>query len=156
MAARYAGLSDTHTLALTGPNEPGEPLLVLGLLTDSATGKPIPNWPVTVYHSDASGSYGGTDPNDESSARLKGQVITDSTGRFRITTVLPGEANQHVHLGVTGANPEAYDLYFSQLIGFGLRRWAESSSQAFVVDLYRMDSRQLILQANIVARGLSL
>ena len=97
----------------------GRPGLELGLqieLVDVATGQPLPDLKVDLWHADAKGYYSGykTDPdqqpenvltrppvNDE--RFLRGSQLSDSDGRVRFKTLYPGwyaSRAPHIHLKV--------------------------------------------------------
>jgi hypothetical protein len=91
---------------LVDPKEPGEPLVVSGLVR-GPDGAPVAGALVYVFHTDARGLYseGGM---DESSPRLFAFLKTDAQGRYEYRTIRPGHypdqdepVEQHVHLVVS-------------------------------------------------------
>lgn len=99
-------VAESSAIVITGPEEPGDSLVVEGrvLTADGKVG--VPGVTVFVFHTDAAGYYspGGM---DESSARLCGLMLTDSAGRYRFDTVKPGHyatggPPAHVHYRVWG------------------------------------------------------
>ncbi|MBI1851490.1 MAG: DJ-1/PfpI family protein [Planctomycetes bacterium] len=76
-------------VALSLPDEPGDPLVVTGTVCDPR-GKPIAGAVVHVFHADASGRYTPAKAMDEPNARLNGWVATDANGRYEFRSVRPG------------------------------------------------------------------
>jgi protocatechuate 3,4-dioxygenase beta subunit len=64
-----------------GPN--AELLTIMGRVTTHETGEPIPSAEVDVWQADEHGIY------DNVGFNLRGKVITDSDGRYRVETVVP-------------------------------------------------------------------
>lgn len=84
---------------LTGPEEPGTPLVVAGVVED-AEGNPVPGASVFVYQTGADGVYG---PQGNSNPRIHGYLRTDEEGRFTLHTIKPGSypgsnVAPHIHL----------------------------------------------------------
>lgn len=153
----YAELDARSLATIGGTDEPGPRLVVLGRLVRAESGRPVPFRSIRLFHTDATGSYGEAVPGDEATARLQGEVVTDSLGRFFVATILPGDyggsAGGHIHTFITGASPEYYDFHFRQYASIGLRVWARRSSQAAVLDLRRAGD-ELLVSADLVVRGL--
>lgn len=153
----YAAMSRLHHMKLADEREPGERLIVLGRLVRAEDGEPIPYHRLHAYQADNEGSYDEEATGDDTTARLRGVVQTDGTGRFMLETILPGDygstpGNRHIHLTVPGAKPEAYDFYFKQYAGRGLTSWVEGSDQAVMLDLKR-DGAGLIAAADLPVKG---
>ena len=154
----YARLDSLHRVSLADDTEPGQRLLILGRLVRLEDGRPIQNHPIRFYHADHDGSYDEATPGQEDTARIQGTVQTDSLGRFLVSTVMPGDYgsstdNRHIHMSVAGARPEAYDFFFSQYINAGLRRWANGSDQAVVLDLTQMEGDMLLAAGEVRAKA---
>lgn len=72
----YSLLDSNHTIQITGSREPGQRLLLLGLLKRSDSGEILPyNAGITQM---SEGSYEESIPGQKTSARLSGSVETDS------------------------------------------------------------------------------
>ena len=71
-------------VSLIEPGVRGQRLVVAGSVCDSA-GKPITGAWVDFWQADGEGVY------DNEGFRLRGHQLTDSSGRFRLETVVPGE-----------------------------------------------------------------
>ena len=131
---------------ITKEDEPGEKLLLCLKYIDKENKKPLLNQEVKFYHTSDLGEYDPADPEDESTARLKGTAVTNRRGRIYIETILPGDYgssddNRHIHSIVKGAKPETYDIHFLQYTGFMGKRFIENSDQHFLAELkYNKDS----------------
>lgn len=97
------------TLRITEPNEPGEPLVVHGVVTDAA-GDPVPDASVFVYQTGADGIYG---PEGNAKPRIHGYLRTDEQGRFQLRTTKPGSypgsnvaPHIHLHASAPGSDRE--------------------------------------------------
>jgi protocatechuate 3,4-dioxygenase beta subunit len=98
------------TLSLVGAGEPGERLIVSGVVVDAA-GREQSGILLRVYHTDSEGYY-SRPQSDPRRARIKGSLRTDAAGRYEIRTILPGhypgstiERHIHTHVGWDG-HPE--------------------------------------------------
>ena len=154
---QFEALDAAHQIELADSNEPGQRLRILGQLF-AENGMPVANHRITFYQANKDGSYQEKVEGDPETARLRGFVETDQEGRFYISTILPGDYgstanNRHIHTMVKGAKPENYDFYFEPYINDGLRRWAEQSKQAFILDLKRDSKDQLLASVKLIARG---
>ena len=109
-----------NTLSLAAPGEPGIALVVSGVVRDAQSGRPLSGAKVVVFNADAHGRYTRDKAMDEPHARLRGELATDSGGRFEVRTVRPGgyagkDIPQHVHfqVAVTGYEPRSIQMAFS-------------------------------------------
>lgn len=76
---------------------PGRRLILTGRVR-SAGCKPVAKARVDFWQADAAGSY------DNTGYRFRGYQLTDSSGRYRLSTVVPGEypgRTKHIHVKVT-------------------------------------------------------
>lgn len=80
-------LSAKTTIA--AKSEPGERLVIKGVVYSADGSKPVPNVTLYAYHTDATGVY-SKPVNDSRNPRLKGWVKTDGEGRFELDTIRPG------------------------------------------------------------------
>jgi protocatechuate 3,4-dioxygenase beta subunit len=91
--------------------EPGDkPELVLTGRVLNEHGKPIPGAVVNLWSSDAAGNY------DMLGYRYHGYVVTDSSGEYEFTTIIPGcyepRDAKHFHVKVQGvSSPITTQLY---------------------------------------------
>ncbi|MEZ4831541.1 MAG: hypothetical protein R2873_05970 [Caldilineaceae bacterium] len=74
--------SNPPTISLAPADEVGQRLIINGIVVDSITNEPIQNAHVYLYHADAKGQYQPVDPNDESTAKLSGEVVTRNSGHL--------------------------------------------------------------------------
>jgi protocatechuate 3,4-dioxygenase beta subunit len=68
--------------------EPGEPLLVTGRVTDSSTGSVVPGAILDLWQASADGFYEQQKP-ERGPHYLRGKVPADQDGRFEFRTVVP-------------------------------------------------------------------
>ncbi|MFL6129182.1 MAG: dioxygenase [Mycobacteriales bacterium] len=73
---------------LAGPEEPGEPLVLSGTVTDAATGAPLPAATIDIWQTDAGGHYDHEDPALPD-WHLRGVVVADGAGRYEVRLVKP-------------------------------------------------------------------
>lgn len=146
LAIAIAPIAATH--AIVGPNEPGTPLVLVLHVVDAATGTPLPDADVLLYHADDAGAYRPSDPADESTARLRAAGRVDAHGRFAVRTVLPGEypdqpeGNRHVHLEhvrAPGYAPTGGVLLFDHNVRDPVRAWARDTGFGRIVELAWVD-----------------
>lgn len=62
-----------------------------GVVTDSATGKPLEGVEFDFWQADEHGGYDNTGNN------LRGRIITDVQGRYRAKTIVPKDYSEHDH-----------------------------------------------------------
>jgi catechol 1,2-dioxygenase len=75
---------------LDRPAEPGaQPFELSGRVYDVATGEPVPGAELDVWQADHNGLY------DDDGYHLRGIVVADKAGRYRITSVLPADYPSH-------------------------------------------------------------
>lgn len=94
--------SDTSwTVAMVGPEEPGEPLIISGVIYYPDGTTPAPGAVLSVYQTDARGYY--HPPEDRGAQpRIRGWMKADSLGRYLFRTIKPGsypgeEFPAHIH-----------------------------------------------------------
>jgi catechol 1,2-dioxygenase len=74
------------------PPGPDAALLTMeGTVTDVATGKPLPRTQLDFWQTDGDGLY------DRQGNHLRGVVVTDDLGRYKLLTVLPSDYAEHDH-----------------------------------------------------------
>ncbi len=77
---------------LERPAAPGAMLLTLsGTVTDAVTGKPLPGAHLDFWQTDGNGLY------DRKGNHLRGIVVADDLGRYKLSTVLPADYAEHEH-----------------------------------------------------------
>jgi protocatechuate 3,4-dioxygenase beta subunit len=103
-----AGAPQRTVLATAGVR--GTRLVVSGRVLDPSC-RPVARARVDVWQADGSGAY------DNAGYRLRGWVRTDARGRYRFTTVVPGQypgRTEHIHVKITppGGDTLTTQLYF--------------------------------------------
>lgn len=145
----FQKLPSENILKITDTNEPGEKLMLCLTFIEKENRKSVSKRSVKFYHTSTNGDYEQTDPNDESTARLSGQSITNTKGQMYIETILPGDYgssddNRHIHTTVFGAKPEAYDIHFKQYTTYLGKKFTNNSDQHFLADLKRTKENELV------------
>jgi protocatechuate 3,4-dioxygenase beta subunit len=98
---------------MTGPEEPGQPLIVTGTVYQSDGRTPAAGVELLVYQTDATGVYGNGPGSNEANARLRCRLKTDASGRYEVRTIRPGRyptggPPAHVHIKVNGAQDATF------------------------------------------------
>ena len=96
------------SIRIAGPDEPGEPLTVSGVVYRPDGRTPAPGVILYLYHTNARGEYprrGNETGNAVRHGYLRGWLRTDAQGRYRFTTIrpasYPGRSDpQHIHATV--------------------------------------------------------
>jgi protocatechuate 3,4-dioxygenase, beta subunit len=99
-----AGLSLGPRARLTPPAEPGEPMVVSGVLFAPDGRAPVPGVTLYAYHTDARGLYAP----DGDPPRLRGWMRTGADGGYELRSVRPAPypgrtIPAHVHFNAWGA-----------------------------------------------------
>lgn len=140
-------------MTLAAIDEPGQPLTITGKVVDLLTNEPIPGTQVYLYQADANGEYLPTDPEDESTARLSGEVVTGDDGQFIVHTIVPREydqpGNRHIHLHYVRA--DGYEemggvILFEDDVNDEIRQWANETGFGFIIELEEHDG---VMEGNI-------
>lgn len=100
------------------PAEPGEPMVVAGVVYEADGRSPAAGVIVYAYHTNAKGIYpkrGDETGNGRRHGYLRGWMRTDERGRYEFTTIRPaaypsGTEPAHVHMTVKPRNSEEYWL----------------------------------------------
>lgn len=134
-----------QTLILAPEDEPGERLLLNVSVIDKMSGTALEKAEIYFYQADTHGEYNPADPSDESTSRLNGKIITDSTGNFMLSTILPGEyeepGNRHIHIHY--ARAEGYKqtggvILFDHNVNDEVREWAEETGFGIIVKVEKI------------------
>lgn len=106
-------------ITITSPEEPGERLLVSGVVYGADGKTPLANASVYVYHTDAKGLYTPDVKNDNRNPRLRGYLRTDATGRYEYRTIKPAPypgdgppAHIHYHVNAPGYQERVFEIVF--------------------------------------------
>lgn len=117
--------SDSSKTVLVTKDEPGQILVVSGTVYSDDGQTPVQGARLFIYHTDHNGYY--SSDNNSRNPRIKGSVITDSTGAYEFLTIVPGAYPSggnpaHIHFvvkhdGYGDAEPELFfdgDRYLRQ------------------------------------------
>jgi protocatechuate 3,4-dioxygenase, beta subunit len=101
--------------AIADANEPGEPMILSGVIFQQDGKTPASNVILYVYHTDARGKYSPAtaQQNARRHGHLRGWMKTDENGRYEFKTIRPGSypnSNnpQHIHPIIKEANVSLY------------------------------------------------
>ena len=103
---------------IVSKEEPGEPLLVRGVIYGPDGKTPVEGATVYVYHTDAKGYY--NQGNQTSPPRLQGRMRTSAAGKYEYRTIRPGgypnsRIPQHIHyeIAAPGYQKEVTEIFFA-------------------------------------------
>lgn len=152
--------SQSADVQLAPPDEPGQKLVVTGVLIRAEDRTPIPGHRFRIFQADATGEYQAKDPADERTARLSADVTTDAEGRFTVRTILPGvygtpPGDPHLHIEVSGAEPAMHVAYFEGFVQDGTVRWQKTTEQAHLLAVTRTGDGALEADLTLPVRGVS-
>ena len=156
----FLNFQPENTLKISEADEPGQQLWLCLSFISKESQEPLVNQNIHFYHTSSEGEYQPSDPNDETTARLNGTVMTNSLGQVFVQTILPGDYgssadNRHIHTNVEGARPEAYDIHFKQYSGFMGKNFISGSDQHFLADLKQTEEDVLVTFLTIEAKNTS-
>ena len=127
-------------------NEPGEPLVVQGIVTELPSCDPLPGAVLDVWQTSARGFYsnmlGFGNPAKLKTFHLRGRIRTAADGRYRLFSVVPGHyplwpftRARHIHVIVTHERhpPFVTQIFFA---GDKYRRWDPWAKDSLVVELH--------------------
>lgn len=143
-------------ISLASPDEPGQQLILYGTVVDSHSGESLPGARVYLYQADANGEYLPSDPEDESTAKLSGEVVTGSTGQFTVHTIVPrwydAPGNQHIHIHYARADGYAEIgkvILFEDDVNDEVRQWANETGFGIIIDLVE---RGGVMEGDVIIR----
>ncbi|GEM_PF-581604 len=145
----FEELPENNQVRISNISEPGQQLWLCLTFISKETKAPLVNEEISLYHTSSAGEYEPVNPNDESTARLRGTVQTDDKGQVFVQTILPGDYgssadNRHIHTTVKNAKPTAYDIHFKQYTGKMSENFIKGSDQHFLADLKQTEDGTLI------------
>jgi len=73
------------------PESDAPRLTLTGTVTDAATGAPLPGAQIDFWQTDNKGTY------DHKGNHLRGIVVADNRGRYKVSTVVPNDYSEHDH-----------------------------------------------------------
>ena len=99
---------------IVADNEPGEPLIVSGMIYSPDGKQPLEGITLYVYQTDATGVY-TTSGGDNRGTRIHGLMRTNAQGRYEFRTIKPGSYPNsrnpaHIHAYVSGPGYPEYWL----------------------------------------------
>jgi protocatechuate 3,4-dioxygenase beta subunit len=105
-SAAEASVPASYRVTVPPIGEPGQSLIVTGTIVGTDGKSPLANMRLSVYHTDADGYYSRPVDNPRS-ARLRGSLVTDASGRYEIHTIWPGHYPgggnpRHIHVHLAG------------------------------------------------------
>jgi protocatechuate 3,4-dioxygenase beta subunit len=94
-------------IQLVTNEEPGEPLVVYGKVIERQSNQPVRDASLFLYQTDSSGIYNASNAPEEQ-ARIRGTVMTNENGCFKVKTILPGDYpgsknSRHLHYRIDAA-----------------------------------------------------
>jgi protocatechuate 3,4-dioxygenase beta subunit len=125
--------------ALVPRGEPGESLVISGVVFRADGRTPLANASIYVYQTDVRGYYATENPRASDNPRLHGYLRTDAQGRYEFRTVRPGSypgsrnpGHIHYHVSAPGHRERVFEVVFEgdTLIPERWRR--DASPDAFV------------------------
>ncbi len=95
----------TWSIEIAPDKEPGEPMIVAGIVYASDGKTPLENIKIHVYHTDAKGIY--SPDGNRAKSRIQGDMITNKEGKYQFLSIKPASypnsrVPSHVHYNVSG------------------------------------------------------
>ena len=118
-AATVAEKSAPSTVTVASEQEPGERIVVHGVVYDSDGKTPLAHASVYDYHSDSTGRYTQGTKDDNRNPRLRGYMRTNAEGRYEYSTIKPAPypgngppAHIHYHVNAPGHQERVFEIVF--------------------------------------------
>jgi protocatechuate 3,4-dioxygenase, beta subunit len=136
------------TVAAKG--EPGERLVVTGVVFGEDGKTPLANASVYVYHTDATGRYTPGPTDDNRNPRLRGYMRTDAQGRYEYSTIKPAPypgdgppAHIHYHVSAPGYQERVFEIVFEDdpKISADIRARAAQADSGFSIRKLTRDAQ---------------
>ena len=106
-------------ITIATKEEPGERIIVTGVVFGADGKTPLAGASVYVYHTDAQGLYTPGATNDSRNPRLRGYMRTDAQGRYEYSTIKPAPyqsndvpAHIHYHVNAPGYQERIFEIMF--------------------------------------------
>ena len=144
-------------------NEPGERLVVTGIVFAADGKTPIEGVELYVYHTDIAGLY-NLNSRSSSDPRLKTRLWTNADGRYEFRTIKPGPYPQggvaaHIHfvLAAPDVDKHHFEILFAgdRFLDAETRRRAEVGSVCKIVDPIKQADGTLHATCDIVYGAVS-
>jgi protocatechuate 3,4-dioxygenase beta subunit len=135
---------------VTTREEPGERLVVSGVVFGADGKTPLAGASVYVYHTDATGRYTPGATDDNRNPRLRGYMRTDAQGRYEYSTIKPAPypgngppAHIHYHVNSTGYQERVFEIVFEgdPKISNDIRTRAAQPDSAFSIRKLTRDAQ---------------
>ena len=118
-APRVAPADAPSQTVVAPSNEPGERLLITGIVYAADGRTPLANASVYVYQTDARGYYKPDDARASDDPRLRGYMRTDKNGRYEFRTIRPGSypgsrnpGHIHYHVNAPSHRERVFEIVF--------------------------------------------
>jgi protocatechuate 3,4-dioxygenase beta subunit len=105
------------SIVVTPPSEPGESLVINGVVFQADGRTPLRGASVYVYQTDARGYYAPDNARASDNPRLRGYLRTDAQGRYEFRTVRPGSypgtqnpGHIHYHVSAPGYRERVFEI----------------------------------------------
>ena len=137
-------------ITITTKEEPGERLVVSGVVYGVDGKTPLAGASVYVYHTDATGRYTPGASDDNRNPRLRGYMRTDAQGRYEYSTIKPAPypgngppAHIHYHVNATDHRERVFEIVFEgdTKIGSDIRASAVRADSAFSIRQLTRDAQ---------------
>lgn len=122
--------------AIAGPDEPGEPMIISGVIYKNDGRTPAPGVILHVYHTDNRGKYSpaAKQTSGRRHGHLRGWIKTDETGRYQFTSIRPvsyplSRNPQHIHPIIKESDTSIYWIDEYQFLDDPLLGEQEKSHQ---------------------------
>jgi protocatechuate 3,4-dioxygenase beta subunit len=135
---------------ITTKEEPGERLVVSGVVYGADGKTPLAGASLYVYQTDATGRYTPGATDDNRNPRLRGYMRTDAQGRYEYSTIKPAPypgngppAHIHYHVNATGHRERVFEIVFEgdPKIGGDIRASAAQADSAFSIRRLTRDAQ---------------
>jgi protocatechuate 3,4-dioxygenase, beta subunit len=139
-------------VTIASKEEPGERLIVSGVVFGADGKTPLANASVYVYHTDATGRYTPGANDDNRNPRLRGYLRTDAQGRYEYSTIKPAPypgdgppAHIHYHVNAPGYQERVFEIVFEgdPKISNNIRTSAAQADSAFSIRKLTRDAQSV-------------
>ncbi len=137
-------------ITITTKEEPGERLIVSGVVYGADGKTPLANASVYVFHTDATGVYTPGPNNDNRNSRLRGYMRADAQGRYEYSTIKPASypntrivAHIHYVVNAPGYKERIFEIVFEgdPFIDDRIRADAAKEGSAFSIRPLKRDQQ---------------